>query len=341
MPTPAELGYRWPAEWEPHAATWLAWPRNRETWPGTFDAIPPVWKKLVETLSAAEPVHILAGGEDVMQQAQEMVGGLENVHLHDIPTNDAWIRDHGPTFLARADDAPRVLLDWKYNAWGGKYPPYDLDNDVPRRIAQLTGCRRYEPGIVLEGGSVDSNGRGTLLTTEECLLNPNRNAGQTRDAIEHCLRDFFAVDNVIWLGRGLSGDDTDGHVDELARFVSPRTVVAVVEEDRNDPNFEPLQENLRRLLQATDQDGNALEVIPLPMPRPRYNAGQRLPASYANFYIANSIVIIPQFGDDQDEKVAELFSGLFPDRAIHALAAGDLISGLGGFHCVTQQEPMS
>ena len=219
--TPASLGYRFPAEWEPHAATWLAWPHKGETWPGKFEPIPAVWQRLVQTLSAFEPVEILAGGTAVMQQARSMVGDLANVTLHDVPTNDVWARDHGPMFLSGPKGSPRVVVDWEYNAWGGKYPPYDLDNQVPAYVAAYRKCQRYAPGIVLEGGAVDSDGQGTILTTEECLLNPNRNPELSRSEIEGYLRDYCAARKVLWLGRGIAGDDTDGHIDELACFTSP------------------------------------------------------------------------------------------------------------------------
>jgi len=231
---PASLGYRFPAEWEPHAATWLSWPHNPDTWPGKFEPVPAVWAELVQLIAPHESVHILAGGEAVMAQARAMVGEVPNVRLHDIATNDCWMRDHGPMFLvgksAAGQNLPPALVDWEYNAWGGKYPPFDLDNAVPGKLAELLGYRRWTPGIVLEGGAVDSNGRGTILTTESCLLNPNRNGPVSRESIEQYLRDYCGARKVLWLPAGhMAGDDTDGHVDQLARFVGPRTVVASVE----------------------------------------------------------------------------------------------------------------
>jgi agmatine deiminase len=338
-PSPAALGYRMPAEWEPHAATWLAWPHNPQTWPGKFEPIPQVWATLVRTLSACEPVRILAGSQPVMAEAQALVGHLPNVTLHDIPTNDCWMRDAGPTFLASHSSLPPALVDWEYNAWGGKYPPFDMDNRIPALLADELDRQRFQPGMVLEGGAIDVNGRGTLLTTEECLLNPNRNPGLDRAAIEQCLADYLGATNVLWLGRGIAGDDTDGHIDELARFVNPTTVVAVVEEDRADENYAPLAENLARLKTFRDQDGRPLEVIPLPMPRPIYYNNQRLPASYANFYIANGLVIVPQFDDPADRVALQTLAPLFPNRRVVGLPARDLAWGLGAFHCITQQEP--
>jgi agmatine deiminase len=336
--TPVTLGYRVAAEWEPHAATWLSWPRREKTWPGKFDHIPAVWAELVRTLAEFEPVHILAGGREVLAQAQTFVGHLANVTLHDIPTNDAWLRDNGPTFLVSPPGAPPALIDWEFNAWGGKYPSAE-DNRVPGRIAELLARVRFRPGIVLEGGSLDPNGLGTLLTTEQCLLNVNRNPSLKREDLERCLAQYWGARRVLWLGGGIVGDDTDGHVDQLARFVGPRTVVAALEQDPQDANYDSLQANYQRLLAMTDQDGQPLTVIPLPMPRPVIYNGNRLPASYANFYIANGLVIVPQFDDPADAQAVAMLAELFPDRAIRGLRAVDLVLGSGAFHCVTQQEP--
>lgn len=336
--TPVALGYRFPAEWEPHVATWVSWPHNRDSWPGKFEPVPAIWAELVSTLAEFEPVHVLAGGEVVMAQAQEMVGSLPNVTLHDIKTNDAWTRDHGPMFLQAPAGAAPALIDWEYNAWGGKYPPFDDDNRVAGLLAEKLGYRRFSPGIVLEGGAVDGNGRGTILTTEECLLNPNRNPGLSREQIEQYLADYCGAKKVLWLGRGIAGDDTDGHIDQLARFVGPSRVVAPLEADQTDDNYEPLRENFERLKQMTDQDGNPLEVIPLPMPRPIYFDGQRLPAGYANFYIANGVVVVPVYDDPADDEALATLAHCFPDRQIHPLYSVDLILGLGAIHCVTQQQ---
>jgi len=286
-PTPAALGYRWPAEWEPHAATWLSWPHNVETWPGMFDRIPARFTAFVQAIAEFEPVHVLAGGAGPRGDASRHVGRSHNVTLHDIPTNDAWCRDHGPTFLVRdapaagseSDlDEPLALIDWQYNAWGGKYPPFDLDNKVPARIATELGCRRFAVDVVLEGGAIDGNGQGTVLTTASCLLNPNRNPRSSREDFERLLADYLAARHVIWLARGeLAGDDTDGHIDQLARFVGPRTVVAAVASDTADENAAPLRENLAQLRSTTDHDGAALEVVPLPLPPPKFHDGQHHP----------------------------------------------------------------
>ena len=338
-PTPAQLGYRMPAEWEPQRATWLSWPHRRQTWPGKFAPIPGVWAALVRTLAEFEPVHVLAGGAEVMAQARAMVGSLANVTLHDVPTNDAWSRDHGPTFLVGPPDAPPALVDWEYNCWGGKYPPYDDDARVAQRIAEITGCRRFQPGIVLEGGSIDPNGCGSVLTTEQCLLHPNRNPHLGREDLERCLADYCAASHVLWLGRGIEGDDTDGHVDQLARFVGPRTVVAAWEPDPAEANYAALRENYERLQRMTDQDGRPLEVVPMPMPRPVFFGDRRLPASYLNFYVANGLVIVPQFGDSIDPTACDLLAQFFPGRQVRGLPALDLVLGSGAYHCVTQQEP--
>jgi agmatine deiminase len=341
---PAAQGYRMPAEWEPHVATWLSWPRNRDSWPGNFQPIPAVWAELTKTLAKHEHVHICAGGDAVMAEAKALVGNVANVTLHPIETNDAWMRDHGPMFLvsdagSRGKASEPTLIDWGYNAWGGKYPPFDKDDVVPRQVAEIVKYRRLQPGIILEGGAVDFNGRGTVLTTEQCLLNPNRNPSLSRDDIEGHLRDYCAATHCVWLGEGIVGDDTDGHIDELARFVAPRVVVAVVEDDPTDENYAPLQDNLARLKKAVDQDGRALEIVPLPMPRPLFYGDQRMPGSYCNFYIANGVVVVPQFDDPADARVVEILGKLFPDRRIVPQRARELAWGLGAFHCITQQQP--
>jgi agmatine deiminase len=328
-----------PAEWEPHAATWLAWPHKRESWPGKFEPIPPLYAQLVRTLAQFEPVHILAGGPAVMAEANALVGDVANVTLHDIPTNDAWTRDHGPTFLVGPPGATAALVDWGYNAWGGKYPPFDLDDAVPEKIAAWSGRRLFKPGIILEGGAIDSNGCGTILTTEQCLLNPNRNPQLCCTDMQRYLADYLGAKKVLWLGEGIEGDDTDGHIDELARFVGPRTVAAALESDTNDVNYAPLRENFERLQRMTDQENQPLDVIALPMPRSIHYDGQRLPASYCNFYMANGVAIVPQFDDPADARVVQILGQLLPGRQIIGLPARDLVWGLGAFHCITQQEP--
>jgi len=338
--TPAGLGYRWPAEWEPHLATWLAWPHNVETWPGGFEPIPAAFQRLVQTLAQYETVRVLAGGDAVMAEAKRMVGDIPNVELWDIPTDDAWVRDYGPTFLSSPHGAESALVDWHYNAWGGKYPPFDRDNAVPRRIAERLRRRRFAPHLVLEGGAIDGDGQGTVLTTTSCLLNPNRNPEKSRAVGDRFLGDYLGASRVLWLeGAELVGDDTDGHVDQLARFVAPGKVVAAVEHDPADDNYRALQGIAAQLRNMTDSAGRKLHVIPLPMPRPVFFGDRRLPASYCNFYIANGAVIVPQFDDEADATAAGILGELFHDRQMCPLPARDLAWGLGTFHCLTQQEP--
>ncbi len=337
--TPRSLGYRMPAEWEPHAATWLAWPHKLASWPGKFEPIPPLYTELVKAIAPYEQVNILAGEPQVMQQAQSLVGDIANVTIWDIPTNDSWIRDHGPTFLVGAAGSPQALVDWGYNAWGGKYPPFDLDDAVPQEIGRRLGRRVFTPGIIMEGGAVDVNGRGTLLTTEQCLLNTNRNPEHSRAEIERYLCEYLNATNILWLQSGIEGDDTDGHIDELARFVNATTIVAPLEDDEQDPNYRPLRENFERLKSMRGEDGQQFEVVPLPMPAAMYHDGQRLPASYCNFYLANGVAIVPQFDDPADASALDLLRSLLPGREVIGLGARDLVWGLGAFHCITQQEP--
>ena len=334
-----------PAEWEPHAATWLAWPHKEGSWPGNFAPIPRIWVEMVRALAPHERVNILVNDVTMAAAVREQLCAagvpLDNIALHQIRTDDAWARDHGPTFVTREVDGQRELavVDWIYNAWGGKYPPWDNDDAVPRQVAALLGIRRFESGIVLEGGSIDVNGRGTLLTTESCLLNPNRNPQLSRAQIEQSLRDYLGVRHILWLGDGIVGDDTDGHIDDLTRFVDPCTVVTVLEENPRDENYERLRANYERLQRMTDQDGRPLRVVTLPMPAPVYYEEQRLPASYANFYIANGIVLVPVFNDPHDVGTLQMLQELFPQRRVVGINARAMVWGLGAFHCVTQQQP--
>jgi agmatine deiminase len=334
-----------PAEWEPHRGTWLSWPHNEASWPGKFEPVPGIFATLARHLAEHEEVHINVAGpamEAGAIRALDAAGAdRRHVFFHYNPTNDAWCRDHGPIFVQRGPGSGReqAILDWGYNAWGGKYPPFDLDDVVPQGIARELGLPLHEPGIILEGGSIDVNGQGTLLTTESCLLNPNRNPGLDRGDIEAYLRAYLGVSKILWLGDGIVGDDTDGHVDDITRFVSPDTVVTVVEDDAGDENYEPLQDNMERLREMTDQDGRPLRIVTLPMPRPLYHDGQRLPASYANFYIANGLVVLPIYDPERDAVAAATLASLFPDRKIVGVDCTDLVWGLGAFHCVTQQWP--
>jgi agmatine deiminase len=340
--TPTALGYRMPAEWEPHEATWLSWPHNAESWPDAFEPVPAIFADIVAGLHDHEEVRILAGSDELEASARAVLRdrGCEShrVRFFRIPTNDAWIRDHGPIFV-RHPERGIAMTDWGYNAWGGKYLPYDLDDRVPARINETLHLPRFEPGIVLEGGSIDVNGRGTLLTTESCLLNPNRNPSLSKQEIEGRMRDFLGVRHVVWLGDGIVGDDTDGHVDDLTRFVDPTTVVTAVEEDRADENYRPLADNLERLRAARDESGRPLTIVTLPMPPAVYFGDRRLPASYANFYVGNRSVLVPVFDHARDDIACATLAGLFPGRTIVPIRCTDLVWGLGAIHCVTQQQP--
>jgi agmatine deiminase len=331
-----------PAEWQPHEATWLAWPHNKADWPGKFAPIPWVYADIVKHLHTGEFVHILVNDAGHEKRARAVLAkagiDFERVRFFRIPTDRVWVRDSGPIFLV--NDAGRVAMtDWHFNAWA-KYDNWQRDDQVPARINERLRLKRWQPKckgkrVVLEGGSIDVNGTGLLLTTEECLLSPvqARNPHLTRTDLEQVLGDNLGVKQVIWLNRGIAGDDTHGHVDDLARFVGPRTVVAAVEEDRDDVNWEPLRENLERLRQT------GLEVIPLPMPAPLYFGGQRLPASYANFYIANDKVLAPTFNDPNDRIALGILADLFAERTVVGIHALDLVWGLGTLHCLTQQQP--
>jgi agmatine deiminase len=339
--TPVALGYRMPAEWEPHIATWLSWPRRDGiSFPDSFDRVMPALRAMVEALIESEQVCINICSAAHEAEARRVLHGLpvERISFHMIPTNEPWCRDHGPIFLTRDVDPKLAIVDWDYNAWGNKYPPFDLDEVAPTRVADILKLPIFYPRMILEGGSIEVNGTGALLTTESCLLNPNRNPRLSRGEIEQCLRDYLGVREILWLGDGIAGDDTDGHIDDLARFVSENAVVTVVEEDRGDENYEPLQENLARL-RKMKIDNRKIEIITLPMPREIVREGQRLPASYANFYIANSCVLVPTFADPADEPALSILRNLFPARRIIGIDCRELIWGLGTFHCLTQQQP--
>ena len=356
-PTPATLGYRMPAEWEPHEGTWIAWPHNREDWPGKFDPIPWVYAEIVRHLCRVETVNILVKGQKMKRRASDQLdaAGVDpaNVAFVRAETDRVWTRDSGPTFVvndrAESPDDRVGLIDWRFNGWA-KYDNHRHDNRLPRVLAETLGLKRWVPRVeieglpkrvVMEGGAIDVNGRGTLLTTEECLLSEiqARNPGLDRTGIETVFADYLGVSQVVWLGQGIDGDDTHGHVDDLARFVNPKTVVAVVESRESDPNFERLRDNLSRLKMARDQDGVPFEVVPLPMPAPVVFDGQRLPASYANFFIANGLVLVPTFNDRNDRHALNTLASVFPDREVVGIHAVDLVLGLGTLHCLSQQQP--
>ena len=343
---PAALGYRMPAEWEPHAATWLTWPRREGiSFPDKYDTVPPVYAVLIREISEVEEVNINVWSADMERSVRELLEKLKtplaNVRFHHFPAYEPWCRDHGPIFLVRegAGRHERAVVDWGYNAWGNKYPPYDLDDAIPQHVAKLRQLPLFSPGIVMEGGSIEINGRGTLLTTEACLLNPNRNPHLSKSEIEQYLRDYLGVTNILWLGEGIVGDDTDGHIDDLSRFVNPSTIATVVEDDSQDENYGVLQENLKRLKTVRDQEGNPFRIVELPMPGRIEYQGQRLPASYANFYIVNRKVLLPTYRHANDTKAVEVLQREFQDRKVIGIDSTELIWGLGSFHCITQQEP--
>jgi agmatine deiminase len=337
-----------PAEWQPHEATWLAWPHNKSDWPGKFTTIPWVYAEIVRHLHTGERVHILVSGaaeekraRAVLTKAGVNMGQISFFHL---PTNRVWVRDYGPLFLTNAR-GERAATDWRFNGWA-KYDNWRRDDAVAGQLAHLLRLPSYQPTcagrrVVLEGGSIDVNGAGLLLTTEECLLSKvqERNPGLLRADLERTFADYLGVKKVLWLGRGIAGDDTHGHVDDLARFVAPGTLVTVVEKNKADPNYGPLKENRRRLDALSDLLGRPLDVAEMPMPEPVFFAGQRLPASYANFYIANERVLVPTFNDPNDRVALGILADLFPMRKVVGIHAVDLVWGLGTLHCMTQQQP--
>jgi agmatine deiminase len=339
--TPAPLGYHMPAEWEPHTATWLSWPRREGiSFPESFDRVLPTLRAMVEALIHSEQVCINISDGAHEAEARSVLHGLpmERITFYRVATNEPWCRDHGPIFLTRDRHPTLAVVDWDYNAWGNKYPPFDLDEIVPTRLAQILKLPVFYPRMILEGGSIDVNGSGALLTSESCLLNKNRNPNLSRHEIEQRLRDYLGVTEILWLGHGIAGDDTDGHIDDLTRFVSARRVVTVIEENRADENYEPLQQNLARL-RDMKVDDRKLEILTLPMPGKIVREGLRLPASYANFYIANTRVLVPTFADPNDETAVSVLRHCFPDREVIGIDCRELIWGLGTFHCLTQQQP--
>ncbi len=336
------LGYRMPAEWEPHKATWLAWPHDLETWPDQLAEVEDTYVQIIEQLYRGEEIHILVEDgktEDYVFGKLGQQGIIKNVFLHQIKTDSIWIRDYGPIFLV-GKSGELALTNWEFNAWGRKYDSYESDNGVPEALSSIVKAQEFKTNIILEGGSVDVNGLGTCMITEQCLLNPNRNKDLNRQKIEQCLKDFLGVRHFIWLGGGIAGDDTDGHIDDVARFVDPRTVVTCTEEGSRDENFKVLRENLRCLSKSVDQDGNSLNVVNLPMPEKVEANGMRFPASYANFYIANKCVLVPIFRDKNDTKALGILKDLFPGRNVIGIPAIPLIYGQGAIHCITQQEPI-
>lgn len=342
--TPKELGYYFPAEFAPHAAVWLSWPHKEASWPGKIDTIYPYYAQFIKELTVSETVCINVSNEAMQAFAtkhlQNACVDLNKVKFFLHPTNDAWCRDHGPAFLINPNaEQKKVIVDWNYNAWGGKYPPYDLDDVIPTLVAKHYGIPVFYPNIIMEGGSVEFNGKGTLLTSTSCLLNPNRNPQLNQEEIETYLRNYYGVEQILWVEDGIVGDDTDGHIDDTVRFVNEDTVLTVIEENKNDENYGILQHNLQQLAQMRLLNGKQLNIVELPMPDPVIFEDQRLPASYANFYIANHAVIVPTFRCNKDDKALQIIQNCFTDRKVVGIDSTEIIWGLGSFHCLSQQEP--
>lgn len=344
--TPAALGYHMPAEWRRHSGTWLSWPKDPETWPNRVPQVEKIFLQMMVALAPHEIVNLLVDDEAAEQAVRQRCTfeAAANIHFHRIKTVDSWIRDYGPNFLLNNEGA-LAYNDWGFNAWGNKYEDLKKDDDVPRQLEGVLKVPRFEPGIVMEGGSIEVNGAGCVLTTEQCLLNPNRNPQLSRAEIEQYLKEYLGVERVLWLGEGIVGDDTDGHIDDIARFVSAGVVLCAVEDDPADANYELLQDNLQRLRQMTDAQGRSLEIVTLPMPGVVGGTStdsrnlDRLPASYANFYIANGVVLAPIFGHANDTRALDILQKLFPDRRVVGINCEPLVWGMGTIHCVTQQQP--
>ena len=343
--TPSQNGYFFPAEWHPHKATWLSWPHKEESWPGKIDSIYTPYATFIKTVAEGEDVCINVldtAMQNVAAHHLLMVGAnMDRIHFYLHPTNDAWCRDHGPAFLIKpGSDVPKMIVDWGYNAWGNKYPPFDMDDVIPTLIAKKLNIPVVHPGIVMEGGSVEFNGIGTILTSTACLLNPNRNPHLNQGQIEQYLYDYYGAKQILWVDEGIVGDDTDGHIDDTVRFVNEDTVVTVVETNTQDENYNLLQHNLKQLKQMRLLNGKQLNIVELPMPSPVIWEEQRLPASYANFYISNAAVIVPTYRDKNDEVALSILSSLFKDRKVIGIDSTDVIWGLGSWHCLSQQEPL-
>jgi agmatine deiminase len=346
--TPASLGYTFPPEWARHAATWFSWPRPEGiSFPDKYDSVPENLARIFREIAVRERVEINVPNGNyetiVRRQLKEHGCPPRNIFFHRIRTNECWCRDHGPAFVVRRGPKGKnrmAVVDWGFNAWGGKYPPYDDDDAVPTRIAREMKLPVFYPKIVMEGGAVDFNGAGTVLTTISCLLNKNRNPGLSKAKIEQYLKDYYGQRHVAWLGEGIVGDDTDGHIDDLARFINPTTIVTTVEEDPRDGNYAILRENLSRTRRLKDQDGRPFDVVELPMPGVIEHDGQRLPATYVNFYFVNGGLLVPTYGHRKnDRRALETLQRHLPDRKVIGIDCTELIWGLGAIHCLSQQQP--
>jgi agmatine deiminase len=344
---PSELGYYMPPEWHPHLATWLTWPKDPLTWPNRIPQVENIYLQMMAALAPYEIVNLLVDDQQTEQTVKDrlLFPSAENVRFHQLQTVDSWIRDYGPNFLI--NETGRVAInDWIFNAWGNKYEELKKDDVIPAHLERVLAMPRFEPGIVMEGGSIDVNGAGCVLTTEQCLLNPNRNPAHGCAEIEQYLKDYLGVVKVLWLGEGIVGDDTDGHIDDIARFVSADVIVCATEEDPADANYKLLEDNYKRLKLMTDANGRRFEIVTLPMPGVVAGTSEggsrnleRLPASYANFYIANGIVLTPVFGHLNDERALQIIRKLFPERQVLGINCEPLVWGMGTIHCITQQQP--
>lgn len=346
-PTPAELGYHMPAEWRRHQATWLTWPKDPLTWPDRVPLVEDIFLQMMAALTPHETVNLLVddAATEAVVRSRCNFAGSENIRFHQIPTVDSWIRDYGPNFIINSQNHC-AYNDWIFNAWGNKYEELKHDDSIPQQLESHLGVPRFTPGIVMEGGSIEVNGAGVVMTTEQCLLNPNRNPELSQGEIEDYLKEYLGVQQVLWLGEGIVGDDTDGHIDDIARFASATTIVCAVEDDPTDANYDLLKENLHRLQSAEDANGRPFDIVTLPMPGVVGASNDtssrqldRLPASYANFYIANNVVLAPIFGHANDKRALEIIMNLFPDRRVVGINCEPLVWGMGTIHCVTQQQP--
>jgi len=341
---PTSYAYSFPPEWAPHEATWLSWPHKQESWPGKIDLIYPRYAEFIKYLALSEKVRINVQDEEMkafaLKYINEAGGDLSQIEFYFHSTNDAWCRDHGPAFLINPQaEHKKVIVDWGFNAWGGKYPPFDLDDVIPTKIGAHFNIPVFNPGIIMEGGSVEFNGKGTILTSKSCLLNKNRNPHLSQEQIEEYLKTYYGQQQVLWVSDGIVGDDTDGHIDDTVRFINENTVLTVVEDNLKDENYELLQTNLRELKEMRLLNGEPLNIIELPMPDAVIFEDTRLPASYANFYISNGHVIVPTYRCDKDKLALEIIAKCFPDRETVGIDSTDIIWGLGSFHCLSQQEP--
>jgi len=336
--------YTFPPEWAPHEATWLTWPHKEASWPGKLTAIYAPYCKFIAILTLSEKVRINVVDEEMKIFALALIkkteADLSKIEFYFNASNDAWCRDHGPAFLINHNTQKKAIVDWGFNAWGGKYPPFDLDDVIPTKIAQHFNLPLYLPDIIMEGGSVEFNGAGTVLTSKSCLLNKNRNPHLTKDEIEDYLKNFYGIQQILWVSDGIVGDDTDGHIDDTVRFVNYNTVLTVVEDDVHDANYQLLQTNLLELKAMRLPDGQPLNIIELPMPSAVEYEGVRLPASYANFYISNAHVIVPTYRCAKDAVALKIIATCFPEREVLGIDSTDIIWGLGSFHCLSQQEPL-